>query len=221
MHAISIEYYQGGGGQAMYAQYSTDNNNWITIPNTMLATGSPIANFGNNVVVAQNGQVTLGDPTIAAAGLTINMGSLTNQGYALQVSGQGNTMAINGAATWSAGSSFNVDSGNTLSLLGPISGAGGLVKNGLGTMAIGTAATYSGDTNINAGTLQLLAAGQLPAASNVLMAPSSTLDVNGAQGVRSVTPAVPPHVILEAGSNLASSATGPRRSSARFPGRAP
>ena len=113
-------------------------------------------------MVAQNGQVTLGDPTIAAAGLTFNMGTLTNQGYAMQVSGAGNTMAINGATSWSAGSSSTSIAATPSACLGPISGQGGLVKNGEGTMAIGGPATYSGDTNVNNGTLQLLARAACP-----------------------------------------------------------
>ena len=40
---ISIEYYQGGGGQAMFVQYSTDGTNWTTLPNSMLLSS---LNFG-------------------------------------------------------------------------------------------------------------------------------------------------------------------------------
>jgi autotransporter-associated beta strand protein len=48
---ISVEYYQGGGGESLVVQYSTDNANWTTIPNSVLIAGAdtigPLSGAGN------------------------------------------------------------------------------------------------------------------------------------------------------------------------------
>jgi autotransporter-associated beta strand protein len=61
-------------------------------------------------------------------------------------------MTITGLAV---DSTFGVGSGNSSTISSDISGGGGLVKNGDGTLILTGANTYNGTTRINAGTLQI------------------------------------------------------------------
>lgn len=69
-------------------------------------------------------------------------------------------------------------SGNNATLSGTISGTGGLTKNGLGTLTLSGAGTYSGATLVNAGTLQAGANNVFSAASAYTVASGAVLDVN-------------------------------------------
>jgi len=67
---------------------------------------------------------------------------------------------------------------------GALTGTNALVKSGTGTLTLALTNAYTGPTTINAGTLNFtpagnLTTGQLPAASPVILAPASTLDLTG------------------------------------------
>src|SRR5262249_46918588 len=77
-------------------------------------------------------------------------------------------------------SSIGVDAAATLKISGAISGPGGLTKVGDGTLTLAnTANSYGGDTTINAGTLQLGAAGVIPDSSSVTVAAGAVFDLHG------------------------------------------
>ena len=61
---------------------------------------------------------------------------------------------------------------------GVISGSGGLVKQGTGTMTLTGASSYGGATNTNAGTLQAGAANTLSASSAHTVSAGAVLDLN-------------------------------------------
>src|SRR5262249_22951580 len=90
--------------------------------------------------------------------------------------------SLAGAGNVTLGSgSLNTGGNNTgTTFSGSISGTGGIVKNGTGTFVVSGTNTYSGATNINAGTLQLgpVASGALASASAVSIASGATLDLN-------------------------------------------
>ncbi|GLH77438.1 hypothetical protein SSBR45G_23460 [Bradyrhizobium sp. SSBR45G] len=78
------------------------------------------------------------------------------------------------------GGSFDTN-GNNATLGGAISGTGSFTKLGAGTLTLTNTSnvTYSGDTFINAGTLQAGAPGVLSFASAYMIASGATLDLNG------------------------------------------
>jgi autotransporter-associated beta strand protein len=87
----------------------------------------------------------------AASALQLN-GNIVNNSTA--------TQTINLALTSSASRVFNAASGN-LVLGGPLAGNGGLTKNGSNKLTLSANNTYTGDTTINAGTLEITSTGLL------------------------------------------------------------
>ncbi len=101
-----------------------------------------------------------------------------NQGAIQQTAAVTGTNTIASAIT--AGGSgilaVTVDGGQ-LNLSGNLTAAGGLVKNGAGTLVLGFANTYAATTTVNAGTLQLGITNALP--NQPLVINGSTLDLGG------------------------------------------
>jgi fibronectin-binding autotransporter adhesin len=77
------------------------------------------------------------------------------------------TVTLSGAIT-AQNTTYDVASGTTTTLSGTISGSGGITKNGTGTLEVnGASNTYTGDTVVNAGTLEANASGALGASGNI------------------------------------------------------
>ena len=107
-------------------------------------------------------QVNVGaSGTVNINGLAANFGSISGSG-AIQL-GTG-SLTIGGNL---ANSSFS----------GVISGNGTLIKSGSETLTLGGTNTYSGATNISAGTIRLAANNALPALSSVAIATGATLEL--------------------------------------------
>jgi autotransporter-associated beta strand protein/YVTN family beta-propeller protein len=97
----------------------------------------------------------------------------------------GGTLLVNGSSLSSsvavslgaAGGTIDT-SDNSLTLSGTIGGAGGLIKTGAGTLTLSGTSTYTGATNVNAGTLQAGAANAFSPASAFTVAGGAVLDLN-------------------------------------------
>ena len=61
----------------------------------------------------------------------------------------------------------------------PVAGNSGLTKRGIGTLILSTAATFSGDTNVEEGTLKLTGSASIANSTNISVHPGTTLDVSG------------------------------------------
>ena len=95
-----------------------------------------------------------------------------------------NTFAINanrGITLGSASGILEAAQNQTLTYNGILAGAGGLTKTGLGTLSLGGVNTYSGDTLLTAGALQIGNAYAIPSGpntGNLSLAADTTLDLN-------------------------------------------
>ena len=66
------------------------------------------------------------------------------------------TMNANrGVALGSSHGTFNVNSGTTLTVAGIVAGSNNLIKSGDGTLILSGVNTYSGNTTISSGTLEV------------------------------------------------------------------
>lgn len=108
---------------------------------------------------------------------TLALGSAGTVGATLNL-GSGNTWA--GKVVLPAVSTFNVATGDSDSISGIISGAGGLSKNGLGTLILSGANTYVGATQVLGGILNVQNNSALGStASGTVVANGATLQVQG------------------------------------------
>jgi fibronectin-binding autotransporter adhesin len=169
-----------------------------------------------------NGVLSIGADANLGANSAAN--TLAIAGGTLQVTNSitlGSTRGIVvGPASGSGTGTIEVSTGKTVTYNGTIanngSGTGGLTKtNTTGALVLGGANTYSGDTTINGGTLQLTNVAAIPSGTgkgNLTLGAGSTLDlnnlsptINGLSGSGSVTNSQTGSVTLTAGGNDATS----------------
>ena len=122
----------------------------LTLAGVNIFTGTTTVTGGSVSVAADSG---LG---AASAGLTLDGGTLRTTGTFNLV----NTRTVTVGA---AGGTIDTAAATTLTVDGAIGGAGSLTKIGAGEVILSVAGTYSGATNVNAGTLTLGASDLLSA----------------------------------------------------------
>jgi autotransporter-associated beta strand protein len=116
---------------------------------TMLLNG---ANTYTGGTIWNGGLLVIGNNTALGTGLfTMNSGSISNN--------TGGNFAVANNVNLASTTSVGVNTNDTLTLGGLITGTGGLTKVGGGTLALNGANTYSGTTTVSAGRL-VVSAGQ-------------------------------------------------------------
>jgi fibronectin-binding autotransporter adhesin len=174
------------GGTAPAGQLS------LTAPSGNTYTGITTITNGYLLITNDNG---LGTPpaTLVSNQLTMNM-PLDGHIYGLRLQSHSTSLAatrgiyVGATGSGVVGGAVNAQAGNTLTILGPISGPGSFSAGcngsfGNGTIVLNNAGnTYAGSTFIGCGTLQLGVSGALPAGSPLtLYAPAgaaATLNMN-------------------------------------------
>jgi autotransporter-associated beta strand protein len=182
-----------GGTSISSSTVVISSKNSVFGTNAVTVTGSSTFSDSSDATIANN-FIFSGGATLTVGGkqkLTIN-GTLTNSG------GNGTLTANSTGVTTLGGNVYlseTAGTGRTLTLNGTgpltISGviadfngagtAGSLVKSGTGTLTLSGANTYSGNTTISAGTLELGAANVIPdgvGKGNVSVSSGATLDLN-------------------------------------------
>lgn len=118
-----------------------------------------------------------GTGTLTLTGTNTYLGGTTISKGTLEIGNGGETGSIAGDVTNNATLAFNRS--NDLDFDGVVSGTGDLVKKGAGTLTLTAANTYTGDTKIQAGTLELGAGGSLAKSTDIDVSANATFDVNG------------------------------------------
>lgn len=203
VRAASIQLHSGGASSLLNSNTSTTASFGNT---TLLAAGnSPIGGAGNltlsGPIIGGGGILKTGAGTLTLSGANDSSGGLTLAGGVVAASANTNLGASWGTVTFNGGTLrttadftaardttlgtgggiFDVASSTTLTWNGAITGAAGnhLTKIGTGTLVLGGANTYGGDTLVNAGTLRLGAASALSPNTHLIVASGATFDANG------------------------------------------
>ena len=156
------------GGAGSLVQNGTGN---LTINAANTYSGGTTLNTGTlvigNAAAAGSGTITQTDATSVlkfdTTGTITNVMSVYNV-LATQSATLSGAITVNNA-TW------DIDTGDTLTVSGAVSGSGGVTKNGGGTLILSGSNSYNGSTVINAGTLN--------AANANALGSNNTVEVNG------------------------------------------
>ena len=152
-----------GGERQTVEQYLT--HKWMGVPVPSVTNVLPVA----TALVVSN------TATLDLNGISQAVGSLSGAGAVTSSNDAWSTLTVG-------------SDGNSTVFSDVLSGSNALVKVGGGTLTLGGASTYSGDTLVSGGTLRLAGgANRLPADSDVTVAAGAALDLNGqAQTVASI-----------------------------------
>ena len=136
--------------------------------------------YGNNVTVSTAAGTIDVDRVSANTGNTVSLGTLAIGAQTLNVTGA-NSYGVRfaGATTLSGAATFNPTTAK-LTLGGAVGGAFDLNKTGAGVLQLSATNTYSGQTNVNAGTLALT--GSIPNTTRIDVKAGATFDVTAAAG---------------------------------------
>ncbi len=139
------------GAATAYMQFIGNSTTTVTLTGDNSGFAGTSTFGGGTSTIGQGGTVSIGSAS--------NIGTGTMQFYdgVLQTTAT-MTLANNvSLQTTGGGGTFSPDGDTTLTLSGPISGGGALLKTGAGTLILGGTSSYTGGTTVAAGTLQGIA----------------------------------------------------------------
>lgn len=145
------------------------------------------ANTREGAVIVESGALRAANASAfgTLTGVTVNGGTLDLGGFDLTAP----TLQGTGGAIALGANTLTVDTTQTTSFAGDITGSGGLTKAGIGALVLSGSNTYIGDTSLNGGELALDFSAPGAPASNIVSADSSLnlaggkLTISGADGV--------------------------------------
>jgi len=158
----------GGGGLTITGTAFTHGGT------TTLARG--IVNLGASNILRTDRALILNGSAVALLGATLNLNGFDQTLSGLSIN-PGSANNIVTSTPTAATLTLNVPSG-TSTYTGVISGQATLAKSGAGTFALGGANSYLGQTQVQAGTLQLAANNVIPDASIVVVDTGATLNTS-------------------------------------------
>ena len=168
-------------------QYNLDTNaQSVTVGTALTSTGGSLTKNGNGVLTLTNANTYSGDTTInqgelkadTAGNLSANSSVVVLSGATLNLNSTNQSIkGLANAGTVSLGTAtLTINDGDNRTFSGDITGGGNVIKSGSGTQTISSTLSYTGTTDINAGTLKVN--GTL-AGSTVTIAGSATLTGKG------------------------------------------
>ncbi len=199
-----------------------DGAGTLTLSGANTYTGLTTVSAGTLAVTVNNALGTNAAGTTVAAGATLDLQNV-NYSTTEAVTLNGGTLATStgtsslaGTVPLTANSIVNVG-GTQLTLSGVVSGAGfGIDKQGAGTLVLSGANTYTGATNISAGTLALGSANErISDLSAVTVAAGATFDlrqfsetIGSLAGAGTVTAGITPDTLTVGGDNTSTTFSG-------------
>ncbi|MCU9951105.1 autotransporter-associated beta strand repeat-containing protein [Pseudomonas sp. PDM13] len=189
-------------GQAVTLANGVDLVGNLNLPGSNNLSLNGVVTGSGGLIKSGLGTLTLGAGNSYAGGTTLNAGTLAVGANGALGSG---TLLVNGGAldsttavtllnAISLASDLNLVGSHDLTLDGTVSGAGGLDKNGTGTLVLNGSNTYGGGTDLNGGSLVVgsntaLGSGALIAAngtsldSNTAVTLGNAITLAGAMGI--------------------------------------
>ncbi len=189
-HAVQIGTLNGGAdARATIGSNTLELNNGGTFEGQISGTGGTVSQMGGTLILSG---VNSYDATLVSGGTslvltgagTLGSGRVTSDGTIDLALATGPVFgSLAGANTGSIVLGENTLSvgldGSDSTFGGVISGLGGLNKDGAGVFTLSGINTYTGLTDVMAGTLRLGASGVLADASTLMVRNGATLDLNG------------------------------------------
>lgn len=168
-------------------QYNLDTNaQSVTVGTALTSTGGSLTKNGNGVLTLTAANTYSGDTTInqgelkadTAGNLSANSSVVVLSGATLNLNSTNQSIkGLANAGTVSLGTAtLTINDGDNRTFSGDITGGGNVIKSGSGAQTISSTLSYTGTTDINAGTLKVN--GTL-AGSAVTIAGSATLTGKG------------------------------------------
>ena len=177
LHTIDVEYYQGGGGATMDAQWdTTGGTNFVDIPNSAFSSFEAV----NGLTMTGTGTLTLTHTNSYLGSTMINAGTLvvSANGAMGAATAEGIIVSTGGALAFTGGLHDTTAEPITISGSGPA--GNGAIENNSGTNTFAIPITLSGPSTIgsDAGTMTLR--GTISAGSNTLtVVGAGTTTING------------------------------------------
>ena len=171
VHTIDIEYYNGGGAAAIWAQWDpTGGDNSVDIPNSAFSSEQPV----NGLTVNGTGTLTLSHTNSYVGKTTIDGGSLivTANGAMGSATDPGITVDSGGDVAFAGGVDYATAEPITIGGSGPV--GNGAIENISGTNAFAAPITLQGNATVGSD------AGSLTLGGNVYMGAAGNLTAAGA-----------------------------------------
>ncbi|MGD0744370.1 MAG: autotransporter-associated beta strand repeat-containing protein, partial [Verrucomicrobiota bacterium] len=178
----------GGAGNVTYSTTAiTGSGTTLTKDGGGTLTLGSLANTFSGAVTVSDGTLSIASdgtgasnplgayPSLTPAAVTLNGGTL--------LATANTTVSVNRGITLGAsGGTLDASSGQTLTVNSVIAGSGNNLTKGAntGTVSLGTANTYSGNTTISAGTLALGGSGTIASTPQISIASGAIFDVSAA-----------------------------------------
>ena len=143
---------------------------WTVTNGRTLSVNGGVAG-ANDLIISGGGTVSLGGTNTYTGKTILNAGTFT-------ISGAGQLGGGNYGSAFTDNGIFNYNSLANQMISGVISGSGSLAVNGLGTLSLSGANTYTGNTMISSGILALVGNGSV-SSTNYILAGGATFDVSG------------------------------------------
>lgn len=131
-------------------------------------------------VVSNGGLTKAGVGTLTLTGSNTYAGGTTVSAGELSIGDGGTTGSVTGNIVNNANLTF--DRSDAVTYAGVISGSGSLLKDGAGTLTLTSNSTFTGSTDVLAGTLKLSGAGGIGSSDIIAVEAGATLDVSAVTG---------------------------------------